>query len=118
MVMDELKDKHLKSLLKESKVEMPFSDFESKMISRVNSELNGKRTIIKNLRLSWFFFFIGSVFGLGISLTLPLLNLELGGIETHHLKYPVMILVLFVIIWQLDEMVRLTIRQRKEKRMY
>ena len=116
-MMDELNDKYLKNLLKDSKVEMPFSDFEEKMMLRVKNEVQGKRIISKNMGLSWFFFFMGSVFGLGVSVTIPMLQLEWAGIDLQNLKYPLMLVVLFIIIWQLDEMLRLTLRQRKQKRL-
>lgn len=116
-MMDELNDKRLKALLKDSKLEMPFSDFEDKMMSRVKNELLGKHSIIKNLRLSWLFFLLGSVFGLVVSISLPMLQIELGGIDIRTLRYPIMAIVLFVIIWQLDEMIKITMRQKKQRKL-
>ncbi|WP_430816210.1 hypothetical protein [Carboxylicivirga sp. RSCT41] len=114
--MDELNDKKLKALLRDSKLEMPFSDFEDKMMLRVKTELNGKQSITKNLRLSWLFFVLGSVFGVIVSITLPMFQIELGGIDIKNLRYPVMAVILFVIIWQLEEMIKLTVRQKKQDR--
>ncbi|MCG8582928.1 MAG: hypothetical protein MI866_23625 [Bacteroidales bacterium] len=114
--MDELNDKKLKALLRDSKLEMPFSDFEDKMMMRVKNELNGKHSILKNLRLSWLFFMLGSVFGLVASLVLPMFQFELAGVDIRSLRYPIMALVLFVIIWQLEEMIKLTMRQKKSNK--
>ena len=115
--MDELHDKRLKALLKDSQLEMPFSDFEDKMMARVKTELHGKHSIIKNLRLSWFFFLIGAIFGLAVSITLPMIQFELGGFDIKSLRYPIMTVVLFIIIWQLDEMIKLTVRQKKQNKL-
>jgi large-conductance mechanosensitive channel len=115
--MDEINDNKLKALLKDSKLEMPFSDFEDKMMARVKTELHGKHSILKNLRLSWFFFLMGSAFGLLVSITLPMIQFEWGGFDIKSLKYPIMAVVLFIIIWQLDEMIKLTLRQKRQKRL-
>ncbi|MBK3519815.1 hypothetical protein [Carboxylicivirga marina] len=112
--MDELKDTRLKSLLQESRLEMPFSDFENKMMTRVKTELHGKRVISKNLKLSWLFFLFGSIFGLVLSVSLPMIQVNLGGFELQVLKYPVLALTLFIILWQLEAMIKLTVRHRKD----
>ncbi|TRX66335.1 hypothetical protein [Carboxylicivirga sp. M1479] len=113
--MDEFKDQQLKSLLRESKVEMPFSDFESKLMWRVRTELVGKRSVIKNLRLSWLFFVLGSVFGIAVSITLPMFQISIGGLDFQLLKYPLLASVLFLIFWQLDGMIKFTTRQRNKE---
>ena len=116
-MMDDFNDKRLKELLSDSKVEMPFSDFENNLMRRVKTELNGKRVIHKNLRLSWLFFLLGSVFGLAISIGLPTLKVELAGWELQSIKYPLMTIVLFIIIWQLEGLIKLTVRNRKFRSM-
>jgi hypothetical protein len=114
--MEEFNDNRLKALLKDSKVEMPFSDFESKLMMRVRSERNSRRSIVRNIRLSWVFFTIGSVFGLFLNILVPNLSFKIGGFELQYFKYLLFAVTLFVIIWQLDEMIKLTSRQKKPGR--
>jgi len=111
----EFKDPQLRSLLHDSKVNMPFSDFEERMVLRLNKELNHDRSIWKSIRLSWFFFFIGAAFGVGGSFALPMLQSNILGIDVELVKYSFMIVILIVVMWQLDEMIKLTIRQKRNK---
>jgi len=111
----DFKDKQLKSLLQDSKVSMPFSDFEERMLSRLNKELRSDYSIWRNIRLSWIFFFIGIVFGLGGSFVLPMLQHSVFGIDVELVRYPVMMVTIFAVLWQLDEMIKLTLRQRKNR---
>ncbi|MBS2211518.1 hypothetical protein KEM09_08905 [Carboxylicivirga mesophila] len=115
--MEELNDRKLKSLLKDSRVEMPFSDFETKLMTRVKSELHGRRSVVKSIRLSWLFFVLGAFFGLVLNILLPWMPFELAGISLHFIKYPILLITLVVIIWQLDEMIRLTLRHKRQKRL-
>ncbi len=115
--MEELNDQKLKTLLKDSRVKMPFSDFESKLMGRVQTELKGRRSVLKSIRLSWLFFILGTLFGLSLNVLLPWMHLEFAGIGLQQLKYPLLLVTLVVIIWQLDEMIRLTVRQKKQNRL-
>ncbi len=115
--MDELNDLELKALLKDSKVEMPFADFESKLMNRLSSERKGQQSVVKSIRLSWVFFTLGSLFGIFLNILIPQLSIKLGDIELQHIKYPLFAVTLMVILWQLDEMIKLTSRLKKLRRV-
>jgi hypothetical protein len=73
--MDELKKNDAFSdLMKKSKLEMPFSDFEDVVMQQIEESNIKKSEISKQLKLSRFFFILGSLFGILISLVLS--NIE------------------------------------------
>ena len=81
--MDELKnnDDIFVDLIKNSKLEMPFSDFEDVVMQQIEENITQKNEISKQLRLSKFFFIIGSLFGITISILLskiqePIFNIN------------------------------------------
>ena len=81
--MDELKnnDDIFVDLIKNSKLEMPFSDFEDVVMQQIEENITQKNEISKQLRLSKFFFIIGSLFGITISILLskiqePIFNIS------------------------------------------
>lgn len=70
--MDELNNKEdaFVDLMKSSKLEMPFSDFEDVVMQQIEESTIHKSEISKQLRLSKFFFILGSLFGIIISILL------------------------------------------------
>jgi hypothetical protein len=71
-------DDKLKQLIGESKLEMPFSDFEDRLMSRINSEVSNEKAITKNIRLSWLFFGLGTLFGILLTIILNPTNTIMG----------------------------------------
>lgn len=60
----ELKDDKLKDLMKISKVELPFADFEEKMMRRIEKVEQEKRVIDKSRKYALLFFLLGTLFGM------------------------------------------------------
>jgi len=57
----------LTELLRNNKLEMPFSDFDDKVMHRIQGEIHDKATISRDIKLSFFFFVLGTLFGLFIN---------------------------------------------------
>lgn len=81
--MDELenKDDVFIDLMAKSKLDMPFSDFEDSVMQQIEENVIQKSEISKQLRLSKFFFILGSLFGIIISILLsqiqePIFNIS------------------------------------------
>jgi len=108
----DLFDPKLKSLLRESKLEMPFPDFEERLMDTIKSAHVKKKSVLKDIHLSWLFFSIGSIFGLAASFIIPSFQKSIWGFEIQYLQYPLMIFVSLLIIWQFDAMIKLTVRQK------
>ena len=49
--MNHNQDKELSQLISKSRVEMPFSDFEKRLVQKLKSENTNQKTVLKNLRL-------------------------------------------------------------------
>lgn len=61
-------------IMSESKLELLFSDFEDNLMLLIEKKIIKQSSFSKNLKLSWLFFIIGSVFGIVISVMLPLMH--------------------------------------------
>ena len=51
-------DKLLSSIMQKSKLTMPFSDFEDKVMQRITKETIRKGAVLKNIKLSSLFFLL------------------------------------------------------------
>lgn len=57
-------DEKFARIMKKSRLEMPFSDFEENVMQRIQREAKNKNIIFNNMRLSLLFFLLGSIFGI------------------------------------------------------
>lgn len=60
----ELKDDKLKDLMKMGKVELPFADFEEKMMRRIEKAEQERLAIDKSRKYALLFFLLGTLFGM------------------------------------------------------
>lgn len=68
-----------------SKLELPFLDFEELVMVEIIEKETCQTRISKDLKLSWIFFVIESVFGITISILLPFLEKPIFGIRSEVL---------------------------------
>jgi hypothetical protein len=57
----DLEDIQLQNILSKSRKEMPFHDFEDELMVEIYKERDRKRSVLKNIKLSWMFFIIGMI---------------------------------------------------------
>lgn len=82
--MDELeKNDAFAKAMSKSKLEMPFSNFEDAVMLLIEEESIRKKTISKQLKLSRFFFVLGSVFGFVLSILLSQIKAPVLGIDQN-----------------------------------
>jgi len=60
-------EKLIRELMRKSEAKMPFSDFEDKLMGKIHLEEKTTRSFLKDVKLSWFFFALGTLFGLFLS---------------------------------------------------
>jgi len=105
---------NLKRLIKDSRLEMPFSDFEDKVMDRIKNEVSNEKVIDRNIRLSWLFFVLGTVFGMLLSVILSPVNTILGiSVSKLFLSFYIVsgtLLLLFV-----EHLWELTFKHRKQR---
>ncbi len=110
-------DKKLRHLMSESVVEIPFADFEERLMVKVKAEAKQKQSILKNVRLSWVFFTIGSIFGIFATVLIPMIKQSIWGLELKHLQIPIFLVLAFVIIWQFEALIKYTSKYFSKKEM-
>jgi hypothetical protein len=82
-------EKLIRGLMLKSEAKMPFSDFEDKLMEKIHLEEKSSRSFLKDVKLSWFFFSVGTLFGL-------LLSTMAGGKNETILGFPSRPIILLV----------------------
>lgn len=112
--MDQLKkeDKLLKGLMKHSLVELPFQDFEERMMDKIRQEKQQHNLVQHNIRFAWIFFVLGLFLGLLITNMTANLNQQLYGISLKKIAVFIQIGIAFVLLFQFERLLNLTFRKK------
>jgi hypothetical protein len=94
-----------REIMSESKLKVPFSDFDDNVMTLIEKKFSRKASISRDLKLSWIFFIIGSVFGIIISIVLPDIHEPVLGIQIDKLTIPFQIIFTLLLISQLDNLI-------------
>ncbi len=105
-------DDKLKRLIGESKLEMPFSDFEARLMSRINNEVSSEKVITKNIRLSWLFFSLGTLFGILLTIILNPSNI-IFGVPVSKLTIPLYVIGVTIFFLMFEQLLKLTLNHKK-----
>ncbi len=106
-------DDKLKQLIGESKLEMPFSDFEDRLMSRINIEVSNEKAITKNIRLSWLFFGLGTLFGVLLTIILNPTN-AIMGIPLSKFTIPLYVIGAALFFLMAEQLLKLTLNHKKQ----
>jgi len=99
-------DEHLfKEIVSKSKLEMPFPDFEDNVMKQIEAKRTSKLSIIKDVKLSWIFFVIGSVFGIAISCFLSHMDQTLFGIKIETVTLIFQMFFALLLFGQLENLI-------------
>ncbi len=104
-------DKAFYQLMQQSRLHMPFSDFEDKTMQKIYQEERHKKSISQDIKLSTFFFIIGTAFGILVSILLPKLEGSFLGISPDKLLLPFQVIFIVLLLTQLESLVKLIKRQ-------
>lgn len=107
----ELHDKNLKDILSHSKLELPFSDFEDRMLQKIQDYEVKKKAAEKNKFFSHICFLAGIIFGAllnylmskNLNELVPSLELQEKLISGMQLFYAVLIVLFAVKLWDLSK---------------
>ena len=108
----ELHDKKLKEILAHSKLELPFSDFEERMLQKIQDFEVKKKAAEKNKFFSHLCFLAGIILGAilnylmskNLNELVPSLDLQDKITSAMQLVYVVMIVLFAVKLWDLSKM--------------
>ena len=101
-------EKLVRELMNKTVQEMPFADFEDRMMERIHNKANASRSFLKDIRLSWFFFIVGTLFGLLINLIVANMNQTIFGIPGQRFILVIQALFVILLLSQFDRLVALT----------
>jgi hypothetical protein len=107
-----MKDQEFKNTMQHSKLDIPFSDFEENVMEKVRKKEAIRRSVWRNLKISWIFFFIGTF--LGILVTHYFTTVKISFLEENSELVLLLaeILIVIVISTQFDNLIRFTFKKR------
>jgi hypothetical protein len=103
-------DKFVHEIMLKSKLKVPFSDFDDSVFQLIKAKKIKPLSVKKEIRLSWGFFIMGSVFGILISLILPTIQTSIWGLELSKLTLPFQIAFAILFVSQLNNLIDLSKR--------
>jgi hypothetical protein len=91
--------------MSKSRIEVPFPDFEDKIMGLIEKKLSKKVSISRDIKLSWVFFILGSTFGIIFTILLPKIKQPVLGIDLEKLTIPFLIIFGFLLLSQIDSLI-------------
>lgn len=103
----EREEKFINVLMDKSNVKMPFDDFEERLMVEIHKEVKSARSIWKDVRLSWFFFIVGAIFGILLSTFSGELSKTIFGFPTQRVILVFQSLFVILLLLQFDKLIGL-----------
>ncbi len=107
-----MKESEFKNLMKNTELEIQFPDFENNVMEQIQVNEASRRSVLKNLKISWIFFFIGIFFGIFATQFLADTHIPFFGENSKIVLLIVEILIVFVVASQFDSLIRFTFKRR------
>jgi hypothetical protein len=95
-------DQFFSEMMKNSKLVMPFSDFEERTMARINKEIVVKSSVSRHKKLAVLFFIIGTGFGFLLTFFLSLPEISIAGIPSDTLLLVCRLVYVFIVLTQLN----------------
>jgi len=108
-------EKFIQELMSKSKREMPFSDFEEILMLQIHKEERTSRSFWKDIRLSWLFFFVGTLFGLFLNILVAEMQKPLFGIPPQRWILFIQAIFVIFLLFQFDKLFRLSKKDIKSQ---
>ena len=110
----EKEEKLVREIMGKSEIEMPFLDFESKLMEQIHKEANTSRSFLRDVKLSWFFFIVGTFFGLLLSIVAGQINETIFGFPAQRMVLIVQVVFAILLLSQFDKLIQLTRKRNKD----
>jgi len=104
----EKEERLIHELMGKSGREMPFADFENKLMEQIRKEAGNSRSFLKDVKLSWFFFIVGTCFGLFLSVIAGQINKTILGFPAQRIVFLTQIVFVILLLTQFDRLIELT----------
>lgn len=105
-------EKLIRNLMKYSLTQMPFDDFEARMMDKIHQEKRQHESVLNNIRFAWIFFFVGLFLGLAITNMTANLNVQLYGISLKQVTLIIQIGIALVLLVQFEKLLDLSFRKK------
>ncbi|MCE1199079.1 MAG: hypothetical protein LWW85_08940 [Marinilabiliales bacterium] len=103
----EEEEKLIRELMMRSSDSMPFVDFEERLMSEIVNREKSRHSFVQSIRLSWFFFILGSGFGLFLSSVASESRFTFLGLPAETAVLPFQILFVLLFIHQIEKLFHL-----------
>jgi hypothetical protein len=91
-------------IMSKSKLNVPFPDFDDKVMGLIERRSSKKASIMRDIKLSWIFFILGSTFGIIVTIILIRFPVLDGGIQLDKFTIFFLIIFSYLILTQLDSL--------------
>lgn len=108
-----MEEKDFKNMMQQSKLEIQFPDFEEQVMAKINAKEASRKSVWKNLKMSWLFLFIGAFLGVFLTQFLADIQIPFLGKNSNIVLLVGEILMVVVIASQFDNLFRFTLKKRK-----
>lgn len=99
-----------KEIMSKSRLDLPFSDFEDNVMMQIETKVLHQNKWSKELRLSWIFFIVSSVFGIILSIFIAQLREPIFGVQPVNLTLFFSIAFASVLFTQIDILIKFSRR--------
>ncbi len=108
-----MEEKDFKEIMQQSKLEIQFPNFENAVMEQIHAKEVTRKSVWRNLKISWIFFFIGTFFGLFVTQFLADIRVPFLGENSKLILLVGEILIVFIIASQFDYLLRFTFKKRE-----
>lgn len=104
----EIEEQFIRELMSKSAEIMPFADFEERLMQQIHKEAKAPHSFRKDIKLSWFFFVVGTIFGLFLNVIVMTMDKAILGLPAQRLILVVQALFVIFLLLQFDRLIALT----------
>lgn len=104
----ENEDTLIRELMQKSVRKMPFSDFEERLMEQIHENEETSRSFLKDIKLSWFFFVVGTLFGLFLNMIVANIGGTILGFPVQRFSLIIQALFVILLLNQFDKLAGLT----------
>ena len=106
-----MEEKEFKQWMQHSKLEIKFPDFEDSLMNEIHKKEAAKKSVWKDIRLSWIFMVLGMILGLVATNYLTNIELKYFGQHSNLVLLVIEALVVLLVISQFDNLFGITFKR-------
>jgi len=108
-----MEEKDLKKIMQQARLEIKFPDFDETVMQKIKAKEANRKSVWKNLKISWLFFFLGAFFGIIVTQFLADVQLPYLKENSKLVLLIGQILIVLVVSTQFDSLFGYTFRKRE-----